>query len=333
MNSLLENLLESYVNPELSIVVPMYNEEKNLSELFTRLTETLTEIGMSYEIVCINDGSRDNTLGKAIEFCKQDSHIRIIDLSRNFGKEIALSAGIEYAQGKAVIPIDSDLQDPPELIVELVTKWQEGFDVVYATRHSRQGESWLKRSTANYFYRLVGRISEVPIPANTGDFRLLDRKVVEALKQLPERNRFMKGLFAWVGFRQTSVYFDRLPRYKGITSWNFWKLWNFALDGITAFSILPLKLWTYLGLGISSFAFIYAIILIIRTILSGVDAPGYASLMVVMLFLGGVNLIGLGVIGEYLGRVFTEVKGRPLYLVRETYGFKVSPTTKTVQHW
>jgi polyisoprenyl-phosphate glycosyltransferase len=225
------------MNPELSVVVPMYNEEKNLSELYARLIEALTEIDMDYEIVFVNDGSQDNTLGKAIEFCKRDSHIKIIDSSRNFGKEIALSAGIEYARGNAVIPIDSDLQDPPELIVELVAKWQEGFDVVYATRLSRHGESWLKRVTASYFYRLAGKISEVSIPANTGDFRLLDRKVVEALKQLPERNRFMKGLFAWVGFRQTSVYFDRPPRSKGMTSWNFWKLWNFGLDGITSFTL------------------------------------------------------------------------------------------------
>jgi polyisoprenyl-phosphate glycosyltransferase len=315
------------MNPELSVVVPMYNEEKNLSELYARLIEALTEIGMDYEIVFVNDGSQDNTLGKAIEFCKRDSHIKIIDLSRNFGKEIALSAGIEYARGNAVIPIDADLQDPPELIVELVAKWQEGFDVVYATRLSRHGESWLKRVTASYFYRLAGKISEVSIPANTGDFRLLDRKVVEALKQLPERNRFMKGLFAWVGFRQTSVYFDRPPRSKGMTSWNFWKLWNFGLDGITSFSVLPLKLWTYIGLSVSSFAFFYAATLAIRTILYGIDIPGYASLMIVTLFLGGVNLIGLGVIGEYLGRVFTEVKGRPLYLVREIYDFEVSQTT------
>lgn len=324
MNGISISSFESSTFPELSIIVPMYNEEKNLLELFSRLTDTLAEVGMNYEIICINDGSRDNTLEKAVEFCKRDSHIKVIDLSRNFGKEIALSAGIEYALGNAVIPIDSDLQDPPELIIELVSKWQEGFDVVYATRLSRQGESWLKRSTASYFYHVAGKISEVPIPANTGDFRLLDRKVVEALKQLPERNRFMKGLFSWVGFRQTSIYFDRPPRYKGLTSWNFWKLWNFALDGITSFSVLPLKLWTYIGLSISSFAFLYAITLIIRTIFNGIDVPGYASLMVVTLFLGGVNLIGLGVIGEYLGRVFTEVKGRPLYLVRGTYGFEMS---------
>ena len=308
----------------------MYNEERNLSELFSRLQKTLSSIGMTYEIICINDGSRDNTLQHVIDCSRRDSHIKVIDLSRNFGKEIALSAGLDFASGQAVIPIDSDLQDPPELIIELVDKWQEGFDVVYATRLSRHGESWLKRFTANYFYKVASRISEVPIPKNTGDFRLLDRKVVDALKQLPERNRFMKGLFAWVGFKQTSIYFDRPSRYKGMTSWSFWKLWNFALDGITSFSVIPLKLWTYIGLSISSLSFIYAAILILRTIFYGIDVPGYASLMAVSLFLGGVNLIGLGVIGEYLSRIFTEVKGRPIYLVRGTYGFDLSSSTHSL---
>ena len=318
-------------HPRLSIVVPMYNEEENLSELFERLGSALTKLAMSYEIICINDGSRDNTLAEVVDFAMRDSHIKVIDFSRNFGKEIALSAGIEYAKGDAVIPIDSDLQDPPELIAELVGKWQEGFDIVYATRRSRQGEDWLKRTTAKYFYLLAKRLGEVPIPANTGDFRLLDRKVVEALKQLPERNRFMKGLFAWVGFRQTSVYFDRPPRAQGVTSWNFWKLWNFALDGITSFTVMPLKFWTYIGLSVSSLAFLYALILILRTLLTGIDVPGYASLMAVSLFLGGINLIGLGVLGEYLGRIFIEVKGRPLYIVRRLYGFSENQSPATAR--
>ena len=319
--------------PQLSIVAPMYNEEKNLSELFTRLTETLNQIGMTYEIICINDGSKDNTLKKVLEFSRQNSYTKVIDLSRNFGKEIALSAGIDYSRGDAVIPIDSDLQDPPELIIQLVAKWKEGFDVVYATRTSRRGESWLKRFTADQFYRIVGKVGEISIPENTGDFRLLDRKVVEALKRLPERSRFMKGLFAWVGFSQTSVYFERPPRHKGITSWNYWKLWNFALDGITSFSTLPLKLWTYIGCGISSFAFFYAVILIVRTLLVGIDVPGYASLMVVTLFLGGINLLVLGVIGEYLSRIFIEVKQRPLYLVRGIYGFEESEATEMTKQF
>ena len=231
---------------EISIVVPLYNEEKNIDYLFERLTSVLNKITSSYEIVCVNDGSKDNTLECLIEQNRYNPAIKVVNLSRNFGKEIALTAGIDYATGAAVIPIDADLQDPPELIEELVAKWQEGYDVVYATRRTRKGETWLKRFTADAFYQMIGKMSRVPIPRNTGDFRLLDRKVVEALKQLPERTRFMKGLFAWVGFKQTSILFDRQPRFQGQTTWNYWKLWNLALDGIASFSFIPLKVWSYL---------------------------------------------------------------------------------------
>ncbi|MCA1991774.1 MAG: glycosyltransferase family 2 protein [Coleofasciculus sp. S288] len=309
---------------EISVVVPLYNEELNIDYLFERLRSVLDEMKTTYEIVCVNDGSRDNTLKCLIEHHDRDPAIKVVNLSRNFGKEIALTAGLEYSSGAAVIPIDADLQDPPELIGELVAKWREGYDVVYATRRSRQGESWLKRLTANAFYRLMGWISPVPMPQNTGDFRLLDRQVVEALKQMPERSRFMKGLFTWVGFKQTSVLFDRPPRHKGTTKWNYWKLWNFALGGIVAFSVRPLKIWSYIGIILSLIAFIYASFLIIRTLIFGADVPGYASVMVAVLFLGGIQLLSLGVIGEYLGRVYEEVKGRPLYLVRESYGFNAN---------
>jgi glycosyltransferase involved in cell wall biosynthesis len=203
----------------------------------------------------------------------------------------------------------------------LITKWREGYDVVYATRRSRKGETWFKKISAKAFYRTIGRMSHVPIPPNTGDFRLLDRRVVEAIKKLPERTRFMKGLFAWVGYKQTAVFFDREPRYSGKTTWNYWKLWNFALDGIISFSFLPLKVWSYVGIGISLISLVYALMLVVRTLIFGIDVPGYASLMVAILFLGGIQLITLGVLGEYLGRVYEEVKGRPLYLVREEYGF------------
>ena len=317
---------------ELSVVVPLYNEELNIDYLFERLRSVLSRLNMTYEIVCINDGSRDKTIDCLIEYHHQDSRIKVINLSRNYGKEIALSAGLEYARGEAVVPIDADLQDPPELIEELVAKWREGYDVVYATRRSREGESWLKRFTANAFYRIIDSISRVPIPRDTGDFRLLDRRVVEAIKQLPERNRFMKGLFAWVGFKQTSVLFDRPSRYKGETKWNYWRLWNFALDGITSFSLLPLKVWGYIGLLVAIPSFFYASFLVLRTLLFGVDLPGYASIMVAVLFLGGVQLVSLGVIGEYLGRVYEEVKGRPLYLVREAYGFESTPTVNHNVH-
>lgn len=306
---------------KISVVVPLYNEELNIDYLFERLRSVLNHLNMTYEIVCVNDGSRDNTLERLIDYHHQDNRIKVVNLSRNYGKEIALSAGLDYALGEAVVPIDADLQDPPELIEELVAKWREGYDVVYATRRTRHGESWLKRFTANSFYRIIDSISRVPIPRDTGDFRLLDRCVVEAIKQLPERNRFMKGLFAWVGFKQTSVLFDRPSRHQGETTWNYWRLWNFALDGITSFSFLPLKVWSYIGLLVAIPSFFYASVLVLRTIIFGTQVAGYASIMVAILFLGGVQLVSLGVIGEYLGRVYEEVKGRPLYLVRETYGF------------
>ena len=306
---------------ELSVVVPLYNEEENIDHLFERLITVLKALKTTYEIVCINDGSKDNTLKYLIDYHTKNPAIKIINLSRNFGKEIALTAGIDYTTGAAIIPIDADLQDPPELIAELVKKWREGYDVVYATRRSRKGETWLKRMTAKTFYQIIGKMSPIPIPSNTGDFRLLDRRVVEAIKKLPERTRFMKGLFAWVGYKQTSVMFDRQPRFQGNTAWNYWKLWNFALDGIISFSFLPLKVWSYVGVSISFVSLLYASFLIIRTLIFGIDVPGYASLMVAILFLGGIQLITLGIIGEYLGRVYEEVKGRPLYFVREQYGF------------
>ncbi len=317
---------------ELSVVVPLYNEELNIDYLFERLRSVLSRLNMTYEIVCVNDGSRDKTLERLIEYHHHNPKIKVVNLSRNYGKEIALSAGLDYAKGAAVVPIDADLQDPPELIEELVAKWREGYDVVYATRRSRDGESWLKRFTAKAFYQVIDSISHVPIPRDTGDFRLLDRRVVDAIKQLPERTRFMKGLFAWVGFKQTSVLFDRPSRHKGETKWNYWRLWNFALDGIMSFSFVPLKVWSYIGLLVAIPTFFYASFLVIRTLIYGVDVAGYASIMVAVLFLGGVQLISLGVIGEYIGRVYEEVKGRPLYLVRESYGFESTPRVNQKVH-
>lgn len=307
---------------QLSIVVPCYNEEPNIAHLFERLISVLEPLEMTYEIVCVNDGSKDNTLKLLVEYHRRHPAIKVVNFSRNFGKEIALTAGFDYTTGNAVIPIDADLQDPPELIIDLIAKWQEGYDVVYATRRSRQGESWLKKFTAHNFYRITQRLTSVKIPPDTGDFRLMDRKVVEALKQLPENNRFMKGLFSWVGYQQTSILYDRYPRFKGETKWNYWKLWNLAIEGITAFSSVPLKIWSYIGISISLISFIYASFLVIRTLIFGIDVPGYASLMVAILFLGGMQLVSLGILGEYLGRVHDEVKRRPLYLVRESYGFK-----------
>ncbi len=320
-------------NPvEISIIVPCYNEEDGLDVLFERLFKVLNHLSLSYEIVCIDDGSKDRTLELLIDYHHRYPEIKVISLSRNFGKDIALTAGLENAQGKAIIPIDADLQDPPELIEQFVEKWREGYDIVSGKRRSRQGESWVKKTTANAFYRIIGRISSVPIPRDTGDFRLLDRRVIEAIKTMPERTRFMKGLFAWVGFKQTYVLYDRPNRLQGTTKWNYWKLWNFAIDGITSFSLVPLKVWSYLGVVLSLLAFIYGSFLIIRTIILGIDVPGYASLMVTILFIGGVQLITLGILGEYLGRIYEETKQRPLYLIRERYGFENQQDSKQLEN-
>ena len=307
---------------DISVLIPVYNEESNLDYLFERLTTALDKLNIKYEIICINDGSKDDTLKFLIQHHYTNPKIKVVNQSRNFGKEAALSAGIDFANGAAIIPIDADLQDPPELIGEMIDKWREGYDVVYATRRSRNGDTWIKRFTANLFYKIIGRIGHVQIPPNTGDFRLLDRLAVEAVKKMPERTRFMKGIFTWVGFKQTSIFYDRPTRHKGITKWNYWRLWNFAIDGITSFSLLPLKVWSYVGVIFSLTAFFYGAVLIIRTLIFGIDVPGYASLMVAILFLGGIQLLTLGIIGEYIGRIFEEVKNRPVYLVREIYGFK-----------
>lgn len=312
---------KNLVEIEISIIVPLYNESKNLDLLSDKLVSVLNRLNVSYEIIYINDGSTDNSYEKLVEIHQKNRSFKIVNFSRNFGKEIALTAGIDYANGSAVIPIDADLQDPPELIGQLIDKWREGYDVVYATRRSRKGETWLKKTTAKAFYYTVAKLIRINIPANTGDFRLLDRRVVNALKRMPEKSRFMKGLFSWVGYKQTSILFDRDPRHLGKTSWNYWKLWNFALNGIISFSSLPLKIWSYVGFVISFISLIYASFLVIRTLRYGIDVPGYASLMVAILFMGGIQLITLGIFGEYLSRLYEEAKGRPLYLVREEMGF------------
>lgn len=297
----------------LSVVVPAYNEEDVLPELQKRLSAVLEKMGVEWEIIYVNDGSTDGTLKVLSGFV--NPRVSIIDLSRNFGKEIAMTAGLDHAQGDAVVVIDADLQDPPELIPELAKKWQEGFDVVYARRLGREGETLLKKSTAKLFYRVIQSLSRVRIPEDTGDFRLLSRRAVKALKLLRENHRFMKGLFAWIGYPQVAVHYRRDPRFAGETKWNYWKLWNFALEGITSFSIVPLKIATYAGLLTALGAFVFAGFVVYKTIIYGDPVQGYPSLMVVTLFLGGVQLMSLGMIGEYLGRMFNETKRRPLYLV------------------
>jgi glycosyltransferase involved in cell wall biosynthesis len=304
----------------LSIVVPLYNEANILSAFHARLTavlETLKRtLNISFEIIYVNDGSTDTSTMVLLTLKTQDPRIAIIDLSRNFGKEIALSAGLDHAHGEATIVIDADLQDPPEVIPKLIEQWQQGFDVVFATRISRAGESWVKKGSAQLFYRLLNKISPIQIPVDTGDFRLLSRRTVEALKHLRETHRFMKGLFSWVGFPQIAVPYERDPRFGGKSKFNYWKLWNLAIEGITSFSIAPLKLSTYFGFATACVAFIYALMIIYKTLVFGEPVQGYPSLMVVMLFLGGIQLITLGIIGEYLGRTFVETKGRPLYLIK-----------------
>lgn len=307
------------MNPNLiSLVVPFFNEEQGIAHFFVEIFRVLQPLAATHrlEIICVNDGSKDRTLAELQRAKSQYSGITIIDLSRNFGKEAAITAGLDHAHGDAVIPIDADLQHPPEVVLDLVAKWQEGYEVVLAKRRDRETDGTLYKWAANAFYRFSKKITHVEIPANVGDFRLMDRKVVDAVKSMHENTRFMKGIFAWVGFKTTMVEYKVEPRLHGHTSFNFWKLWNLALEGITSFSTIPLRVWTYLGGLVSLTAFVYAIYLFLRTIIYGVDTPGYASLMIVILFLGGVQLIGIGVLGEYVGRIFNEVKRRPTYIVR-----------------
>ena len=303
--------------PALSIVVPAYNEQEVLPQFHARLAAALAGIGLSWEVVYVNDGSKDGTLGVMLGLQAQDQRASVLNLSRNFGKEIALTAGLDHARGtEAVVVIDADLQDPPEVIPDLIDAWRQGFDIAYAQRNTRAGETWLKKATAAAFYRLMQRISgKVHLPPDTGDFRLMSRRALNALLKLREQHRFMKGLFAWIGFPAIAVLYDRAPRAAGTTKWNYWKLWNFSLEGITSFTVAPLKIATYIGLITAIGALLYLAQLIFRTIFFGNPVAGYPSLLAVTLFLGGVQMMMLGIIGEYLGRIFNETKARPLYLV------------------
>jgi glycosyltransferase involved in cell wall biosynthesis len=304
----------------VSLVVPFYNEEDGIETFFSEVEPVLERIPrIDYEIVCVNDGSTDSTLARLLAVCERNARVRVVDLSRNFGKEAALTAGMDEASGDAVIPFDADLQDPPEAIARLIERWREGFDVVLAKRAERSTDTYMKRGTAALFYRVHNAISETEIPENAGDFRLMSRQVVDALKQLPENRRFMKGLFSWVGFRTAQIEYERQPRAAGETKFSVWKLWNFALEGLTSFGTWPLRVWTYVGGGTALFAIVYAMYLALRTVIRGVDVPGYASIITAVLFLGGTQLIGIGVIGEYVGRIYMESKRRPVYIVRRVY--------------
>ncbi|MCI6565131.1 glycosyltransferase family 2 protein [Campylobacter sp.] len=312
---------------ELSIIVPCYNESEVVEKFFSAMVGNngiLNNLGLNCELVFINDGSKDNTLEllkaqKEIYSNKSNLDIKIVNLSRNFGKEAAMSAGFSVASGEAIVPMDADLQHPASLIPKFVELWRQGYDVVLAKRANRQDESALKRFCSSIFYKLNNKISEIEIPQNVGDFRLFTKKVLNAINSLPENQRFMKGIFAWVGFRNITIEYEEQERIAGSSKFNGWKLWNFALQGITGFGTLPLRIWTYIGFIVSFLAFIYASFLILRTLIMGIDLPGYASLVVIILFLGGLQLIGIGILGEYVGRIYMESKRRPPFIIDEIY--------------
>jgi polyisoprenyl-phosphate glycosyltransferase len=312
------------VAPLLSVIVPVKNEEQGILPFVESVGAILEEIAaeQGWEILFVDDGSTDATLAAIVAANQRDPRVRALSFSRNFGKEAALSAGLEHARGNAIIPMDVDMQDPPEVLPEMVAKWREGYEMVFGVRRGRDSDGWAKRVTAGLYYRAHNAVSADKIPENAGDFRLMDRKVVDVIRQLPERNRFMKGLFAWAGFKQAAVEYDRVERATGTTKFNYWKLWTLALDGITSASTVPLRIWSYVGALVAVFALGYGTFLAVQTMIFGNPVPGYASIMVSVLFLGGVQLISLGVLGEYVGRILTETKQRPLYVVRDTVGIE-----------
>jgi len=306
-------------DPLLSLVVPVFDEDESIDLFIDTVVPILERDRLRFEIVFVNDGSRDDTLSCLLGRSAGDRRIRVVNLSRNFGKEAALTAGIDHARGDVLIPIDIDLQDPPDLIASFMTRWREGYDIVYGVRSARLTDTTAKRMSAGWFYWVFNSMSPVRIPPNVGDFRLVDRRAVEVLRQLPERNRFMKGLFAWVGFNSIGVPYERPQRAAGTTKFNFWRLWNFALDGVVSFSTAPLRAWFYVGVVIAAVAILYALFIITRVLILGIDTPGYASLLIAVLLMGAIQLLSLGIIGEYLGRLFLEVKGRPIYVVEGVY--------------
>lgn len=310
---------------EISVVTPIYNEADTIGLFIDRVAPVLEAETPDYEILFVDDGSSDDSAAIVRARHEQDGRIRMIRLSRNYGKEAALTAGLDMAAGAAAIPMDADLQDPPELIPEMIAKWRAGADIVVARRRTREGDGPLKRATAKGFYRLLRAISGTDIPENVGDFRLIDRKALDALALFPERSRFMKGVFALLGFEQAEIVYERPARIAGAAKQNWRRLFGLALEGVVSFSVAPLRLWTVLGLGAAAAAVLYALVIVVRTLVYGIDAPGYASLITVVLFMNGLILIGLGVIGEYISRIFMEVKRRPLYLVRELCGVEDAP--------
>jgi len=306
-------------NPTISIVVPCFNESEVIKYFLEEIYQVLNKTNKTYEIIFVNDGSHDSTLETLIKLKEKNKNIRIINLSRNFGKEAALTAGLDKALGEAIICIDADLQHPPETIIEFIKMWEEGYDVVVGKRIRRIGEGIIKKIITKSFYKIHNKISNVDIPYNIGDFRLMSKRVVQSLKTLPENQRFMKGIFAWLGYKTAVVKYEQNIRVAGQTSFNGWKLWNFALEGITSFSTVPLRIWFYIGFIVAFFAFISGIWIIIKTLVFGIDVAGYASTITIMCFLGGIQLLGIGVLGEYIGRIYMEAKNRPIYIIENEY--------------
>jgi glycosyltransferase involved in cell wall biosynthesis len=299
----------------ISIVIPVFNEADNLPQLQKRLIKILNEISYSYELIYINDGSNDSSLDvlKGILI----PEVTVIDFSRNFGKESAISAGLIHAKGEVIIPIDSDLQHPPELIKEMVQTYLKGWDVVFASRIDRNGDSYMRRKLTNLFYKINDSITDHPLPLNSGDFRLMSRKVVDAINSLPEKNKYMKGIYSWVGFKTTNISYEVAPRVNGVTSFNLLNLYKLAINGLFNFTTLPLKIWIYIGLSVATFSFLYSIVILVKTLIFGIDTPGYASTIIAVLFMGGIQLIGIGVLGEYISLIFTESKQRPAYIIKD----------------
>lgn len=309
--------------PKISLVIPFFNEQQAIDSFYAAVIRVLDDLpAYEFEVVCVDDGSSDDTLQSLQTLVKNDERFIALELSRHFGKEAALTAGLDATTGAAVIVLDADLQDPPELIPQFIEEWRKGADVVLGCRTDRSSDSWIKRCTAKLFYRIHNQLSDIEIPENAGDFRLMDRSVVEVIKQLPERSRFMKGLFAWVGFRTVSVNYVRATRAVGQSKFSLWHLWNFALDGITGFSTIPLRIWTYIGCVGATLTLVYALFIVLRTLINGIDVPGYASLLVAVLFLGSIQLVSIGMLGEYIGRIFIETKQRPTYIIRSIYRYE-----------
>ncbi|MDN3651739.1 glycosyltransferase family 2 protein [Thalassotalea ponticola] len=303
----------------ISIVCPVYNEQQSVGLFIKKMKEVMQCKNVGFEFLFIDDGSDDETLRTLREEKRNTPQIRIISFSRNFGKEAALTAGLKYAKGDAVIPIDVDMQDPPELVLKLLDEWQKGYQIVLAKRVDRNSDSYLKRLTAKGFYYFHNKMADHKIPENVGDFRLMGRVVVDHINELPETQRFMKGLFSWVGFKSSTINYARPCRENGESKFTFWKLWNLAIEGITSFSTIPLKIWTYIGVIVALLSFCYGVFIIALALLSGIDVPGYSSLIVIILFLGGIQLIGIGILGEYIGRIYMEAKQRPLYIIEKEY--------------